>query len=104
MDNKKRYYIHVTSNIPKALEMLKRKETRGGCVVGRAYIPYCRDFSGDLILKYDIHTETETTKIINCFPLFKQEYIEWRLLMAQRSARFGEESLIADSKLNHFVT
>lgn len=102
-DEEKRYYIHITSNTPMAQKMLKEKETRGGMRVGSAFIPYIRDFTGDIMLKYDIYNESVTTQIINDFPLFKPEFIEWRMDMAKKSATAGELLTVPYSKLQHFT-
>ncbi|KAA6454967.1 hypothetical protein [Bacillus atrophaeus] len=102
-DDKKRYYIHITSNTPMARRMLKEKESRGGYRVGSAFIKYTRDFTGDLMLMYDIHAESETTQIINGFPLFRPEFIEWRLDIASRSITAGEFLTAPYSKLKHFL-
>jgi len=101
-DDKKRYYIHVTSNTPFAQRMLEQKENRGGYRVGKAYIPYSRDFSGDIIFKYDVHAESDSTQVINGFPLFKPEYVHWKLTLAKRSLTFGEDINKPYSKLQHF--
>ncbi|MGE6629596.1 hypothetical protein [Bacillus sp. NPDC077027] len=98
----KRHYIHVTSNTPMAISMLKRKESRGGYRVGKAYIPYNRDFAGDLVLKYDTNQDSVSTKIINGFPLFNSEFVVWRIELADMSVSFGESLTVPYSKLNHF--
>ncbi|MEH7117197.1 hypothetical protein V7128_07215 [Neobacillus vireti] len=101
-DQEKRYYIHITSNTPMAQRMLKEKESRGGYRMGSAFIKYSRDFSGDLMLKYDIHSESDTTMIINEFPLFKPEFVVWRLTVAKHSSTAGEPLTVEYSKLDHF--
>jgi hypothetical protein len=101
-DQSKRYYIHITSNTPMAQRMLKEKESRGGYKVGNAFIKYSRDFTGDIILRYDIHHETEATMIVNEFPLFKPEFVQWRLTVAEHSKTAGEPLTVAYSKLDHF--
>ncbi|WP_440614733.1 hypothetical protein [Bacillus subtilis] len=102
-DDVKRYYIHITSNTPMARKMLREKESRGGLRVGNAFIKYTRDFEGDLMLMYDIHEESETTKIINGFPLFRPDFIEWRLNLASTSSTAGELLSVPYSKLDHFI-
>ncbi|MGG1230457.1 hypothetical protein [Bacillus halotolerans] len=102
-DDNKRYYIHITSNTPMAKRMLKEKEKRGGYRVGNAFIKYNRDFTGDLMLMYDIHEESDTTKIVNGFPLFRPEFIVWRLDIASRSVSAGEFLTVTYSKLQHFL-
>ncbi|MGG1757723.1 hypothetical protein ABEQ76_10405 [Bacillus velezensis] len=102
-DDAKRYYIHITSNTPMARKMLREKEKRGGLRVGNAFIKYNRDFTGDLMLMYDIHEESDTTKIVNGFPLFRPEFIVWRLDLASRSVSAGEFLTVAYSKLQHFL-
>lgn len=102
-DKRKRYYIHITSNTPMAIKLLKVKESRGGYKLGNAFIKYSRDFTGDIMIKYDIHTETDTTMIINGFPLLRPDFIQWRLLLAGDSATAGESLDIPYSKLDHFT-
>lgn len=102
-DDKKRYYVHVTSNTPFAQKMLLEKESRGGYRVGNTYVRYSRDFSGDLILKYDVGRESETTQVINGFPLFKPYYIETRFLIAKKQSSIGEPLSVPYSKLDHFM-
>lgn len=101
-DSKKRYYLHVTSNTPFAMKMLKQKERRGGYKVGTTYVSYSRDFEGDIILKYDPNAETDVTQIINGFPLFKASFIDWQIGVARISKRKGELLSIPYSKLDHF--
>ncbi|MFB4158913.1 hypothetical protein ACE1TF_03415 [Geomicrobium sp. JSM 1781026] len=74
-DDQKRYYVHVTSNTPQAKAMLKNKESTGGLSVNRTYVPYSRDFDGDLILKYETSQASTSTKFINGFPLFDTDYV-----------------------------
>jgi hypothetical protein len=100
-DDKKRYYVHVTTNSPYAESMLKQKENRGGTMVGSTYVKYSRDFTGDLMLRYD-REATESTKIVNGFPLFDAEYIAWRFKMAKRQSDIGELLTTKYSKLQHF--
>lgn len=101
-DDTKRYYVHVTSNTPFANKMLLQKENRGGMRMGKTFIEYSRDFSGDLILRYDTHTESDTTMIVNGFPLFKPEFIEGRFFIASRQSGIGEDLSVKYSKLQHF--
>lgn len=101
-DDKKRYYVHVTSNTPFAQGMLEQKENRGGYRVGNTYVQYSRDFSGDLILRYDTHKESDTTDIVNGFPLFNVGYVVWRFRLARETARVGEDINAPYSKLQHF--
>ena len=101
-DDKKRYYVHVTSNTPFAQRMLEQKENRGGYRVGKTNIPYSRNFNGDLIFKYDVNAETDSTQVINGFPLFKTEYVSFRFLLAKTSTGFGEDINKTYSKLQHF--
>lgn len=101
-DDKKRYYVHVTSNTPFAQKMLLEKENRGGYRVGKTYVRYSRDFTGDIILRYDIHTESDTTMIVNGFPLFKPEYIADRFYLAKMQSTIGEDIKLPYSKLQHF--
>jgi hypothetical protein len=100
-DDKKRYYVHVTSNTPFAEKMLKQKENRGGYKLGSTFISYSRDFTGDLILRYDL-SESESTQMVNGFPLFNPEFVAWRFKMAKLSSNVGEDIKIKYSKLDHF--
>lgn len=101
-DDTKRYYIHVTSNTPFAQRMLQKKEARGGYKVGNTYQRYSRDFTGDLILKYDTYCDSDTTAIVNGFPLFKPDFIQDRFFIAKRQSKIGEPLAVPYSKLQHF--
>lgn len=101
-DDKKRYYVHVTSNTAFAQKMLIEKEDRGGLRVGNSYKRYSRDFTGDVILKYDVYKESATTMLINGFPLFKPEYISDRFAIARIQPSKGELLSVPYSKLQHF--
>lgn len=102
-DDKKRYYVHVTSNTPFAQKMLGQKEGRGGHRVGNTYIKYSRDFTGDLILRYDTFNESDTTQMVNGFPLFKPDFIVERFFIAKRQSAIGESLSVSYSKLDHFT-
>lgn len=100
-DDTKRYYVHVTSNSPFAQKMLIDKENRGGYKVGNAFVPYSRDFSGDLVLRYNNRT-SHTTKMVNGMPLFDSGYIKNRFLLAEIQKSTGEPLSVPYSKLQHF--
>lgn len=98
----KRYYAHITSDTKMAMDMIKRKEKGGGYQVGSAKIPYSRDFDGDLILKYNVREDTASTKIVNGFPLFKADFIQWELDRADKNKALGEPLKAKATKLGHF--
>lgn len=101
-DEAKRYYTHITSNTPFASKMLLHKEKRGGYQIKDTFIKYNRDFTGDLILKYDVTGNTETTINVNGFPLFRAEYLADRFDLAFIQKSVGEPLTTEYSKLQTF--
>lgn len=101
-DDSKRYYTHITSNTPFAAKMLLHKEKRGGYQIRDTFVKYNRDFTGDLILKYDVTGESETTINVNGFPLFRAEYLSDRFDIAHLQKSVGEPLKTEYSKLDSF--
>lgn len=106
-DNKKRYYIHVTTSKRGqngAEKSVRQKEKRGKFLIGETWVQYGRDFSGDCVLCYEslIPLRDNSTKWINNNPVFKKsyifDYIEYRRIGNKGELLTSEQSKLQDFK------